>query len=81
MIMILDFEMPLVSGLETIKEVSSLYNHSNFKIKSKQAIEGLDSDCSLLMPKFAMFSVHFRKGFEAFVREKGVDVILSKPPN
>ena len=62
-IMILDHEMPRVSGLETIKEVRSLYNVSNFMIQSQQRIEGVATDEKLLMPKFAMFSAHVKKGF------------------
>ena len=33
------------------------------------------------MPTFVMFSVHSQKGFRDFVKNRGVDFVIEKPPN
>lgn len=33
------------------------------------------------MPFFVLFSVHNHSGFREFVKERGIDYIIEKPPN
>lgn len=83
-IVIVDFEMPECNGLDTIKEIKALYTITNHMLAAKKrGKQGCttNADYHLVMPKFVMFSAHVRRGFESFIKEKGVDFIISKPPN
>lgn len=38
-IIIVDYEMPMLSGLETVKEIRALYNTVNERIRKNQRME------------------------------------------
>ena len=54
-----------------------MYSVKNFEIGNgaEMATE------PLLIPVYVMFSAHMKKGFEGFVKGKGIDYIIEKPPN
>ena len=82
-IVIVDFQMPMLTGLDVIKEVRATYESVNkklhgasFESQSEKTERG-----EMRMPTFCLFSVHNHKAFVEYSREKGVDYFLDKPPN
>lgn len=69
-IVIVDYEMPYLTGLEAIGEITSSYKSKNW--------QGTDD---IRLPTFCMFSVHQFQKFQAYALERGVDQFISKPPN
>lgn len=78
-IVIADFEMPVMNGLEAIREIRAFYSTINQRLRKKMLIQqsseliSTQSVKSLTMPKFVMFSVHTKKGFLDYVMERGVN--------
>ena len=85
---IVDYEMPMMTGLEAIKEIRALYSTINARIwhaalNQTRAETGSPKTGIqyIRLPKFALFSVHKNKAFEEFAMERGVDYFVDKPPN
>lgn len=66
-IVIVDFEMPQLNGLEAVNEIKSFYNTTEPRLTN--------------LPTFVMFSVHQFRKFKEYVLERGVDYTIQKPPN
>ena len=80
--------MPMMTGLEAIKEIRALYRTINARIKlaalNQPSAETGSEKTGIKyvrLPKFALFSVYKNKVFEEFAMERGVDFIVEKPPN
>ena len=85
LVIVIDFEMPIMSGIEAIKEIRNLHKITNENIRSRHEL--LSSEASkhvpdeLCLPKFLMFSSHLRPRFSDFTKDHGVDHVIQKPPN
>ena len=87
LIVMVDFEMPIMTGLQAIKELKAIYRisyHNEFFAPAngdEAQLPNPNQHCLLPMPKCVMFSAHIRKGFSEFLKNEGVDYIIDKPPN
>ena len=84
-IVVIDYEMPTMTGLEAIKEIKALYNAVNTRITRNREISSETGSKTGLrdirMPVFALFSCHQNQAFQHFCLQRGVSQILDKPPN
>lgn len=84
-IVVIDYEMPMMTGLKAIKEIKALFNTVNSRIlcnKKERFETGSKTGLrEVRMPIFALFSCHQNKAFLHFCVERGVNHFLDKPPN
>lgn len=74
--------MPYKSGLEAIQEIKAYVNILNQKAKKKGHNNTLQTEeARVKMPIFCMYSQHQQRGFLKYALSKGVDHVISKPPN
>ena len=80
---IIDFEMPVLNGIEAIKEIrSTISNHNETAMTHFQTTElVLDKPKIIGLPTFAMFSQYSDPHFRGYCKERGVDFFIEKPPN
>lgn len=81
-VLILDYEMPHMSGLQVISEIKAFVNiqhHSGNRLDSQGREQHVRAKTR--MPTFCMFSNHTKnKAFQEYASQH-VDHFLSKPPN
>ena len=88
-IVILDFEMPNMTGLNAIKMIKGFYDtiRWNVQVKNPKYADARNFDPengrAANYPTFCMYSQHSHKGFREFVLDpdRGVDYIIQKPLN
>lgn len=83
-IVIADYEMPIYTGVEAIKEIKAFYKHLSDQAKSEKLEEKIDTAGiarRYRMPTFCMISQYQFAGFNEFAKANGVDYILQKPPD
>lgn len=74
LIVIVDYTMPYMNGVEVVKEVTKFYNTMNWRLEPQQPIyEPVKAE---ILPTFCMFSCHSFKGFREHVLSQGVDYII-----
>lgn len=87
-IVIMDYEMPGISGLEAVLKITELYETASKTVslrdtetKQSSVTDSLNKGTKFRRPYFAMFSVHKNPSFQNWVTERGVDQVIQKPPN
>ena len=82
-IVIVDFQMPMLTGLDVVREVRATYQSVNNKLNgvSFESQSEKSDQGQMRMPTFCLFSVHNHKAFVDYARDKGVNYFLEKPPN
>lgn len=82
-IVIIDFQMPVMTGIEAIEEIIAFYKQTNLVAKKKAKIQQISEnnripkrENKLDLPVFVMFSVHSHKGFIEYAKQRGVDYFI-----
>lgn len=75
LIVIVDYSMPFMTGVEVVQEITSFYNTMNWHLEPQQE-QIMETVKAEVLPTFCMFSGHNFKGFREFVLEHGVDYII-----
>ena len=88
-IILIDFEMPILSGLEAIKVIKDQVNSVNLSLAMRQRLTTMTLQTNsngrerpkkqLPYPKFIMCTAYRNNEFQEFVKERGVDFIINKP--
>ena len=83
-IVIVDYMMPGMTGIQAIEEVRAFYSQMNMRAQRRAEIEDPQErpypNEKFTPPVFVMFSVHQHLGFREFAKDHGVDYFISKPP-